>query len=1008
MKVINIDSVENIRVVGFDVFYVDSNGDQQKYSDGLIDIAKGELSVLVNGSELDISKVVDAGENVAESLNNAFLENTISSSQGNTAKKEAESKEEVVDELLEKQLESEKQLEFIQQQLQTRLAEIERLEAQLEEQQEKSEEELEEELLDLEALFPAASAGQIEEEKSEEDRDAVDEEGIGEPVQAIPQELQEDVRPVRKGSPAKIKEIIEPDIIDPVFVDFTLSSGSDSGQKGDLVTNINNSSFSDVLIFEGTGTAGASITLDIGGNKYRAVVDGSGNWSIRTSAELADGDYDVLVTASTPDGGSASQTKNITIDTVAPVAPSVFLSDASDSGDKGDDTTNAVNPTFIGRGEAGSTITLTINNASYTADVAVNGTWEVLVTGALEEREEAYEYTVVAEDAAGNISAEVSSQIIIDTSNVLTGGLDESSNSASINDTITNIASPVFSGTGEVGTTVDLVITIGASAVPYTTAVNEDGSWSIGPVDVIAEDGTYNYTLSSADVAGNDAFLEQEFTLDTSLSVLTAQLKESSDSNFLGDNLTSDNTPTFSGESEPSATIELTINSVVYTAVVDSDGAWLVDVTDALPEGEHGYLVVATDVAGNTLSVTGQSVTIDTIMPTLTGGLSTDSDSGQSSDDGITQIKQPTFSGIGEPEATVNLSIGGVDYPITVGVDGTWEYELPILLADNEYSYTLSSSDAAGNTVVLPVQKLVIDTSTELTVSGLTAATDSSIDGVLSGQTDQLTNIVTPSIEGLGEAGATILLTINGEGYTSTVSDSGQWVVNITNALPEGGHGYHVEATDVAGNTVSVENQSLTIDVSPPSLSSLGNGLDASSDSGSSNSDGTTNDAQPTFSGHSEKNVYIEVLIGGNTYSTTTNDQGEWDVDVTNILAHGIQNYTISAFDAAGNQTDLSNSITVDTQAELTSRLATASDSGSSNSDAITNVDTPTIEGTAGVGDQITLRIGVGANAQVLTTQTDELGNWSIDVPSPLVNGIHSYTVTGLDTAGNEITVSNT
>ena len=169
MKVINIDSVENIKVVGFDVFYVDSEGNQQKYTDGLIDIAKGELSVLVNGSELDISKVVDAGENVAESLNNAFLENTISSSQGNTAKKEAESEEKVVDELLEKQKDADEQLEFVQQQLQERLAEIERLEKELEEQKDKlEEEEAEEEIIDLEALFPAASAGETEEEITED------------------------------------------------------------------------------------------------------------------------------------------------------------------------------------------------------------------------------------------------------------------------------------------------------------------------------------------------------------------------------------------------------------------------------------------------------------------------------------------------------------------------------------------------------------------------------------------------------------------------------------------------------------------------------------------------------------------------------------------------------------------------------------------------------------------------------------------------------------------------
>jgi len=743
MKVISIDSIDSIKVVGFDVLYVDSNGETQSYKDGLIDIAKGELSVVVNGIELDISEVVDVGENVAESLNNVFLDNAITGPSGETDK-EKEEKEQETEKLLENREETEEQLEAAEQQLQERLEEIKRLEQELEEQkieQEEKQKELEEqeEIIDLEALLPAVSAGESEKEEadSEENENIDDQEGNA--VQSIPQPIIDEVTASRSSAPptpASSESEGEEDEGESapeevITVDFSLANSSDSGQRGDFVTNVNNSEPDSALVFVGTSLAGASITLTLDGDSFTAVTSASGAWSITTTSFLNDGDYEVEVTATGLDGNEVSVARILTIDTVAPDAPFADLDVSSDTGDDNNDNlTNDTTPTFSGSAEPASTVTLTIDGLSYTSIAAEDGSWEVTVDIELADGE--YEYTVIATDVAGNHSDPTTDVIIIDTENILTGGLDISSDTGTSSiDGITQETSPIFSGTGEAGLTVTLLLEVGSETFTYEAIVDDGGEWQIGPVDPLPQDGVYQYSLSSTDVAGNTTSLQQQFTLDTDISGLTARLDDTSNSASLEDTITNDNTPTFSGQSEAGATVELVIDSRSYSAIVDESGQWVLEVSDSLPDGIHEYSVTATDVAGNTESLTGLSVTIDTVVSTLSGGLSADSDSGQSSGDGITNVTLPTFSGEGEVGASVTLEINDQSFDAIVDVEGHWQIDLssllPVGLVDDVYDYTISSTDVAGNVASLPTQQLVVDTSAPLTVAGLTSDTNSFI-----------------------------------------------------------------------------------------------------------------------------------------------------------------------------------------------------------------------------------------------------------------------------------------
>ncbi len=325
----------------------------------------------------------------------------------------------------------------------------------------------------------------------------------------------------------------------------------------------------------------------------------------------------------------------------------------------------------------------------------------------------------------------------------------------------------------------------------------------------------------------------------------------------------------------------------------------------------------------------------------------------------------------------------------------------------------MTSTDLAGNKGGAVTKSFTLDTTSQLTITGLTDSTDSYIEESSNdlGRNDQITKDKTPDIEGTAEAFSTIALTINNQTYNTTANADGEWVIKIQQALEvDGDYNYSVVATDIAGNVSSPQLASLTIDTTAPQTLTVD--LAGASDSGASDSDGITNNQTPTFTGSSEAGAYIVLTIDGNSYTTTADEQGNWTVQVDNSLGDAKHEYTVTATDAADNTTTLSGqTITVETNANdtLTARLATASDTGFSNSDATTKETLPIFNGESGNGDTITLNIA----GQTFTTTADNSGHWSIDLSTdsgavPLAHGNHTYTVESLDLAGNTSQTENT
>ena len=210
------------------------------------------------------------------------------------------------------------------------------------------------------------------------------------------------------------------------------------------------------------------------------------------------------------------------------------------------------------------------------------------------------------------------------------------------------------------------------------------------------------------------------------------------------------------------------------------------------------------------------------------------------------------------------------------------------------------------------------------------------------------------------------------------------------------------DATLTAGAVT--DNSGFKVDTTAPGAPSTPDLL-AATDSGSSNTDNITNDTTPTFTGTAEAGSTVTIFDGVTAVGSVVASGGTYSI-TTSALSQGVHSITATATDPAGNISIASGalSITIDTTeaAPGTPVLLAASDSGSSNSDRITNVTTPTFTGTGVDGDTVTIFDGSTAVGSAVVSG----GTYSITT-SALSQGVHSITAKQTDAAGNTSSASS-
>src|SRR5204863_1224063 len=161
-----------------------------------------------------------------------------------------------------------------------------------------------------------------------------------------------------------------------------------------------------------------------------------------------------------------------------------------------------------------------------------------------------------------------------------------------------------------------------------------------------------------------------------------------------------------------------------------------------------------------------------------------------------------------------------------------------------------------------------------------------------------------------------------------------------------------------------------------------------------------TNVAAATYTGTAEAGSTVTLFDGIVSVGQAVATGGSYTI-TSSSLADGDHTLAATATDPAGNTGAASGSlvVTIDTTAPAAPSapdLITATDSGSSNTDDLTNVAAATYTGTAEAGSTVTLFDGTVSVGSGVATG----GTYTI-TSSSLADGDHTLTATATDPAGN-------
>jgi hypothetical protein len=813
----------------------------------------------------------------------------------------------------------------------------------------------------------------------------------------------------------------------PAAPSVDLVAASDTFGMGTAGTSADELTRTTLPTFTGMAEANSTVTLrsDVSGVLGTQVAVG-GVWTITSGVALPQGVHNITATATDAAGNesAASTPLVVTIDTQTATPSVPNLIGTSDTGVSNTDNITFDNtPTFDGTAEAGALVTLTSSIAGVLGSaIATGGVWSFTVPTALADG--VHNITAQALDLAGNTSAITAAlSVTIDTiapAVPSTPDLAAASDSGVLStDNITAVQTPTFTGTAPAG--VEVRLFEGATLVGSGTATLA-GAWSIATSSLAGSAAgiQHSITARTRDVAGNESAASPSLTVTIDTSALAPVFTAITDDTGRSatDQVTRDQNLLFSGTSEPGATIAVSrAGSQVGTTVANGSGVWSFDFTaTTLAAGTHDFTATQTDVAGNTSPASGVfQVTIDRTAPATPGApnLVDASDTGVSNTDNITNDTTPTFDGVVEPNATVDVFIDGVLVATTVANigSGAWTATVATPQAQGPRAVRVQATDLAGNVSAFSnVLSIVIDTTPPPAPStpDLTTASDTGRSSV-----DNITNDPTPTVVGTAEAGSSVEVFVNGLFRGAALADAaGAWSFTITPALtPDANYSITAQARDLANNVGPFSAAlTITIDTAAPGAPQTPD-LTAASDTGSSSTDDITGNNRPTFSGLDgsvEADAIVELFSGATSLGTATaSATGAWTLSSAVTLADGLHAITATATDTAGNTSTASVPdlvVRIDTimpAAPINLNLADASDSGRSSTDDVTNVTMPTIDGPAGSAEPLsTVRVFADGVA-VGSTTASATGAWSVAVNTALTNGVRAIRAAAEDAAGN-------
>ncbi|WP_229996534.1 BapA-related adhesin SiiEA [Escherichia coli] len=768
-----------------------------------------------------------------------------------------------------------------------------------------------------------------------------------------------------------------------------------------------------------TGTSdqpvNTAITVTLNGQNYTTTTDASGNWSVTVPASavtaLGQANYTVTAAVTSDIGNSATASHNVLVDsalpgvTINPVASDDIVN-AAEAG-----VAQIISGQVTGAA-VGDTVTVTLGGTTYTTTVQANLSWSVSVPAADIQ-------------ALGNGDLTVSASVTNQNGNTGSGTRDITIDAnlpglrvdTVAGDDVVNIIEHgqalVVTGSSS-GLAEGTPLTVTINDVEYTTAVQADGSWSVGVTAAQVSAwpaGTVNIAVSGESSAENPVSITHPVTVDLTPAAITINTIATDDvinAAEKGANLTLSGTTT---NVEPGQTVTVTFGGKNYTASVASDGSWTATVPAAdlaaLPEGSASAQASVSNINGNSASAV-HNYSVDSSAPTIIiNTVASDNIVNASEADAGVTVSGSTTAEAGQI-VTVTLNSPTVQtYQATVQADGSWSINIPAAdlaaLIDGSHTLTATVNDKAGNPAST-THNLAVD----LTVPVLTINTIAGDDIINATEHGQVL-VISGSSTG-GEAGDVVTVTLNSKTYTTTLDASGNWSVGVpaadVTALGSGPQTVTANVTDSAGNSnsashnVQVNTALPGVTINPVATDDIINAAESG--------------VAQTISGQVTGAVAgdtVTVTLGGKTYTATVQGNLSWSVDVpaADIQAIGNGSLTVNASvtNGVGNTGSGSRDITID--ANLPG-LRVDTVAGDDVVNSIEHAQALVITGSSsGLAAGAALTVVINTVTYAATVLAD--GTWSVGVPAADVSnwpaGTVNITVSGTNTAGTTSTITH-
>jgi hypothetical protein len=783
-----------------------------------------------------------------------------------------------------------------------------------------------------------------------------------------------------------------------------IDENSGAGQVVYTATADDSADVSDGVTF--SLAAGSDSALSINANTGRVTLSDNPDF------ESADS-YDFVVVASDAAGNSSEQSVSLSINNMDETAPSIS-SEAAVSIDENSGAGQAVY-TAVASDDAdiSAGVTFSLSDASDSAlEIDADTGVVTLADNPDQEAQSEYNFTVIASDGVNQSTQAVTLTVndldeygpIITSSD--SASLDENTGSDQVVYTATADDSFDFSEgfTFSLADGSDASLSIDATTGAVTLAENPDADTQ----------DTYSFTVIATDAAGNES-AGQPVTLsindldEVAATVTSSDLAGAIDENSGAGQVVYTATADDSGDVSGGFTFSLAAGSDNALSIDAQTGAvTLSDDPNFEAQDEYSFTVVVTDAAGNVSE--GQSVSLsinnlDEVAATVT---SSDSAGAIDENSGAGQV---VYTATADDSGDVS---GGFTYSLAAGSDDALSIDAqtgavtlsddPNFEAQDEYSFTVVVTDAAGNESEGQSVSLSINNLDEVAATITSAGSAGSVDENSGANTVIYTAVANDSSDISG--GVTYSLAAGSDSALSIDTATGEvTLANDTDFEAQSSYSFIVIATDAAGNvslgkpvTLAVNN----LDEVGPAITSgdSATNLDENSGAGQWVYTATADDSADI-----SDSVTFSLADGSDGFSidaasgvVTTNADFAADAETS-----AEQGFTVVATDAAGNSSEQAVSLTINDLDEVAPEVTSG--------DAANAIDENSGSGqviyTASASDDADVSAGysfkLSSDSDSALSIDSETGAVTLNTnPDYEAQSQYSFTVIATDAAGND------